>query len=125
MDSAQSAWAAAARPWAYQAAAAHADWAESIAALRQVVALAPDFHEAGLRLDEAERALAADDGRPAEYRADVRGADAEPAPEVAAGLSQVGPGEQAARRPGDLLLVDHFGSAEFGYLPVVSPERLT
>ena len=85
------------------AAAAHADWAESIAALRQVVALAPDFHEAGLRLDEAERALAADDGRPSEDRADVLGAATEPRTEVAAELPAVGPAEQAivgARRPG-------------------------
>jgi len=99
------------------AALAHQDWTEAIAALRQAVALAPHFPDAGLRLTEAEQALAAAEAQPADVLA---GSGLAGATAPAAGIAAE-PG-RAARAPGDVLLADHFGSAEFGCLPVTSPE---
>jgi serine/threonine protein kinase len=109
------------------AAAAHADWAEAIAAFRQVMALAPDFQEASLRLTEAEQALATE---PAPDEALGRGGPGTAgggdtteqilsASAVASAAAAVG--SRTRHEPGDLLLADHFGSAEFGRLPVASP----
>jgi hypothetical protein len=93
---------------------AHQDWTEAVAALRQAVALAPDFPDAGLRLTEAEQALAAAEAEPAAMPSSGSGTAAD------AGAALVPTGR--VRAPGDVLLADHFGSAEFGCLPVASLE---
>jgi tetratricopeptide (TPR) repeat protein len=100
------------------AAMAHQDWTEAVAALRQAVALAPDFPDAGLRLTEAEQALTAAEAEPPAMPSSGSGTTATAMPGGGAVLVPVG----GVRAPGDVLLADHFGSAEFGCLPVASPE---
>jgi len=100
------------------AAMAHQDWTEAVAALRQAVALAPDFPDAGLRLTEAEQALAAAEAEPAAMLSSGGSTTVLAIPGAGAALVPAG----GVRAPGTVLLADHFGSAEFGCLPVASPE---